>query len=346
MIESPAIAASLGFALAGAVALALTPVARSIAHRLEVLDHPGGYKVQSSPVPYLGGMAVVVAITVVMLGAAVIAAPERSIKPLVLTLMLAIGLAAMGLVDDLFHLSPRVKLAGQAAAAAAVWAGGIHVSLFGGALDFMITVVWIVGVTNAFNLLDNMDGLSAGVVGISGVSLACLAFITGQFLVAALAGAIAGAASGFLRYNISPATIYMGDAGSLFFGFLLALVGLRLEFTSAETATWFIAPLALAVPLLDTSMVTITRVLRGTSPFRGGRDHLSHRLVALGLSVRSAVGVLYMAAVLSGVVAVVVSLVSQQVAIAVACMTTIVLVSAVVWLVNRGSLPEGAQVVR
>jgi UDP-GlcNAc:undecaprenyl-phosphate GlcNAc-1-phosphate transferase len=165
----------------------------------------------------------------------------------------------------------------------------------------------VVGITNAFNLLDNMDGLSAGVAAIAAGSCFVIAVVNGQFLVGGLSAALAGCALGFLRHNFHPARIYMGDAGSLYLGFLLAYLALKLRFDSPEDVTFVVPILVLGVPILDTTLVTVSRLVNRRSPFQGGRDHLSHRLVRLGLPVRGAVGAIYVAAASSGVLALVVS---------------------------------------
>jgi UDP-GlcNAc:undecaprenyl-phosphate GlcNAc-1-phosphate transferase len=169
------------------------------------------------------------------------------------------------------------------------------------AIDALVTVIWVTGVTNAFNLLDNMDGLSAGVTVIAMLSIFGVAWLQHRYLVAALAMALAGCAAGFLRHNFHPARIYMGDAGSLFLGFMVAVLLLKLR---ASAPTRVEVAVILAVPgvaLFDTTLVMVYRVLHRRSPFSGGQDHTSHRLVYLGFSVRQAVALTYVAgAVLGG----------------------------------------------
>ncbi len=162
------------------------------------------------------------------------------------------------------------------------------------ALDAVVTVLWVAGVTNAFNLLDNMDGLSAGVSVIAALSIFGIAWLQHRYLVAALAIALAGCAAGFLRSNFHPARIYMGDAGSLFLGFTISVLLLTLR---ANAPTRVGVAVILAVPgvaLFDTTLVMVSRVAHKRNPFSGGQDHTSHRLVYLGLSVRKAVGLTYL----------------------------------------------------
>lgn len=287
----------LGFALAFVAALSVTavlvPVMKRLAVRFDVLDRPGGYKTQSQPIPYLGGVAMAVAtlVGVVILWQMGLAA--RWSEGLVI-MVAAVAMMVVGLADDLWHLSPWLRLAAQALAATAVTASGTAIELFDSALlGSVLTVIWIVGITNGLNLLDNMDGLASGVAAISAGWMFVIAVMNGQVLIASLLAGVLGAALGFLRFNYHPASIYMGDAGSLFLGFLLAVAAIGLRFDAPVEYTWVIPALVLGLPILDTSFVTFNRIRSGINPLSGGRDHISHRLVQGGLTVRSAVSVLY-----------------------------------------------------
>ncbi len=160
----------------------------------------------------------------------------------------------------------------------------------------LLTLLWVVGLTNALNLLDNMDGLSGGVGAVAAAFFLLLAALSGQYLVGAMAAAILGACLGFLLYNFNPASIFMGDTGSLFLGFVLAALGIKMRFPTREPwVTWMIPLLVLAVPLLDTTLVFVSRLRRGQNPLTTpGKDHLSHRLVNAGWSRREAVLLLYL----------------------------------------------------
>lgn len=299
------------FAGAGVLSVALTPVARAVAVRLEVVDHPGGYKQQQNPVPYFGGVAIAVAFSVVVVTASILSPGLPGREPAII-LGLAVGLGVVGLLDDLRSLSPWLRLSFQTLAALAAIGVGIQVSIFDSAvLNGLVTVVWMVGVTNAFNLLDNMDGLSAGVTAIATGFFFVIAALNGQFLVASLAAALAGCALGFLWHNFHPASIYMGDAGSLFFGFLLSILGVKLRFDGPTEVTFFVPVLVVGVALFDTALVMIGRITHGLNPLSGGRDHMSHRLVRVGLGVRAAVGVIYVAALSGGLLALIVSRVDR-----------------------------------
>jgi UDP-GlcNAc:undecaprenyl-phosphate GlcNAc-1-phosphate transferase len=225
---------------------------------------------------------------------------------------MAIGLSLVGLIDDLRGLGPFLRVAVEAAAGAGVWAVDAGIDLTGSDVgDLLLTIVWVVGITNAFNLLDNMDGLSAGVAAITAGSCFVIAVANGQFLIGGLSAALAGCALGFLRHNFHPARIYMGDAGSLYLGFLLSYLAIKLRFDAPEDVTFLVPLILLSVPITDTTLVTVSRLMHGRSPLRGGQDHISHRLVRIGLPVRGAVGAIYVATVSVGLIALVVSRVDR-----------------------------------
>lgn len=291
----------LGYLLifAGSLTLAclFVPLALRVATRLRVFDHPGGYKRQQAPVPYLGGMAMLLAFSVAIVLAALARPPLTGLDELLVIMGAAVALSIVGLIDDLRGLGVGIRLLAMAVAGLALWFGGTGVLLIGNPwVDGAITVLWVVAITNAMNLLDNMDGLSGGVAAIAAVTFFGVAALNGQFLVAGLSIALVGCALGFLRHNRHPARIYMGDAGSLFLGFMLAALGIRLRLDAGPPIAVFVPLVALSVPIFDTALVTVTRVLAGKSPFLGGADHVSHRLVRLGLRVPVAVGLIYGAA--------------------------------------------------
>jgi UDP-GlcNAc:undecaprenyl-phosphate/decaprenyl-phosphate GlcNAc-1-phosphate transferase len=229
------------------LAFLLTPLALRVALRKDIVDAPGGYKAQASPVPYLGGAAIVTSFAVVIVAAAIIRPPVAGLDELIAIMGLAVALAVVGLADDLSGgLNVWLRFGLQFAAAGGLVAAGVHTELLvPQPVNALITVLWVVGITNAFNLLDNMDGLSAGVAAIAATSFFVIAAANGQFLVALLSIALAGCAVGFLRHNFHPATIYMGDAGSLFLGFLLAVIGIKLTFVAGPPVTVFVPLLVL-----------------------------------------------------------------------------------------------------
>lgn len=285
-------------------ALASTPLARQIAPKLGIVDQPSARKLHVKPIPLLGGGAIYVGVVLALWLAG---NPFRS-SELAGILIGATILALMGLWDDRRPLGAGLKLLIQLGTAAVLTLSGVQVQLpIPQPLNFLITLIWIVGITNAINLLDNMDGLSGGICAIAAAFFALLAAMNGQVLVGALAAAVMGACLGFLVYNFNPASIFMGDAGALFLGFVLAGLGIKLRFPNAPTPlmTWMVPVLVLGVPIFDTTLVTISRLRRGVNPLTtAGKDHTSHRLTRLGLSHREAVMTLYLAAGACGLAAI------------------------------------------
>jgi UDP-GlcNAc:undecaprenyl-phosphate GlcNAc-1-phosphate transferase len=211
--------------------------------------------------------------------------------------LLAAGVVAVvGLIDDRLGLPAWAKLAGQLAGFVILASFGIRVQLpLPEALNYLITFLWLAGISNAVNFLDNMDGLSAGVSAVAAAFILLLAVVGDQVLVAALAAAVLGASLGFLRYNFPPAQIFMGDAGSLFLGFLLAVLALQLRFpANSNFVTWMVPVFVLGLPVFDMTLVVISRLRRGVSPNTPGRDHVSHRLVDSGFTGRETVLILYL----------------------------------------------------
>jgi UDP-GlcNAc:undecaprenyl-phosphate GlcNAc-1-phosphate transferase len=291
-----------------AAVLFLTPFALVVARRLDILDHPVGHKAQECPVPYLGGASIVLAFSAAVLAAALIRPPTSGLGELAVLVGLGSGLSVLGLVDDLRGLGPWLRLALEIAAGVGVWWTGTATQLtVHRPVDAVFTVLWVVLVTNSFNLLDNMDGLSAGVAAIASVAFFVVAYLNGQFLVATLAIALAGCAAGFLRHNFHPARIYMGDAGSLFIGFLLSVLALRLRTHMATRITFLVPVVILGVALFDTALVVTNRLIHRRSPISGGRDHSSHRLTFVGIPVPMSVSIIYAAAVALGWLGIVMS---------------------------------------
>ena len=200
----------------------------------------------------------------------------------------AFAVAAVGLLDDLWDIGPLPKLLAEIGAAVGLWFAGVNAGLFDSyALNMAFTVLWVVAITNSINLLDNMDGLSSGVAAIAALTYFVIAAGSGDYLVASFALAVAGASVGFLRYNFPPARIFLGDAGSLLLGFLLASLALKLDLVgNSGVLRAAIAGLVLAVPVFDTLLVIVTRLIGKRPIYKGGTDHTSHRLVAKGMSVR------------------------------------------------------------
>jgi UDP-GlcNAc:undecaprenyl-phosphate GlcNAc-1-phosphate transferase len=213
-------------------------------------------------------------------------------------MLLASGVVALvGLIDDRRNLPATAKLAGQMVGFLILVYFGIQVRLpIPLWLNLSITFLWLAGISNAINFLDNMDGLSAGISSVISSFILLLSIFNGQYLVASVAAAILGSCLGFLRYNFHPARIFMGDAGALFLGFLLAVLGLQLRFPdNVNAVTWMVPVFILGLPIFDTTLVVISRLRRRVNPFTtAGKDHVSHRLVELGFSQREAVLILYL----------------------------------------------------
>lgn len=267
-----------------AIVAASTPLVRRVAVATGVVDHPGGHKSHTMPVPYLGGLAIMAGAIAAQL--AVVGVPGRT----GVILLAAMVLGTVGAVDDRRNLHPLPRLAVQSAAAVAAVAVGVRVHITGNdALDGIATVVWIVVMTNALNFLDNMDGLAACLTAASAASAFVLASAAGQQIVATAASALVGACLGFLLYNRRPASIYMGDAGSLFLGYLLAVVVIQVDPAQSQPRSWLVPALLLGIPVIDTTTVMVARFRNGRALYLGARDHLSHRLVALGWTPNDAV---------------------------------------------------------
>ena len=274
------------------IAIGGTPLVRYAAMQLGILDEPSARKLHRAPVPLMGGAAIYLAFIV-----ALAVWGERSYVNEVVGIFVGATLVSLiGALDDSRGVGSYLKLAFQIAAACILILSGVQVRLFNGFLDIALTLLWVVGITNAFNLLDNMDGLSAGVATVASAFFTLLAAMSGQYLVGTLAAALGGACVGFLVYNWNPARVFMGDTGSLFLGFLLAAVGIKLRFpANSASITWLIPVLILALPIFDTSLVFLSRLRRGKNPLTTpGKDHLSHRLANLTGSQREAVLLCYL----------------------------------------------------
>jgi UDP-GlcNAc:undecaprenyl-phosphate GlcNAc-1-phosphate transferase len=298
------------FVAALASSLVLTPLCRQVARRLGFIASPRADRWHQRPTAMFGGVAI--AVTTLVLGLTL--APDARLWQL-----LGCGslIAAFGLLDDVMSLKASTKLIVQIMLASALVFFGLRLHWTGSMVgDSMLTLFWIVGITNGFNLLDNMDGLCAGTTLIAGIFLLVgTLHQSGPTPSAAYLAALLGATTGFLAYNVHPASIFMGDAGSLFLGFNLAALTLVLgESGSRSTGVASIVAgpvLLLLIPIFDTTLVTVMRLLSGRRPSQGGRDHSSHRLVAIGLPEPTAVAVLWALAAFGGVIALSLQLTDQ-----------------------------------
>ncbi len=291
------------FAAALAGSLLLVPAVRWLSFRTGRVAHPRKDRWSARPTPTLGGVGMFVSFA---LAAGLTGGVQADTLPV---LAGALIMFLLGLYDDFRELSPPAKLVGQILAASVVVFFDYQIAFFRfELLNILLTFVWLVGITNALNLLDNMDGLAGGIALIVAGFLGFFFLRAGnQPAFVVVSAALAGAILGFLAFNFPPASIFMGDSGSLFLGFTLASLAVARK-TSASNVLAVIAIPALLflLPILDTTLVTITRLMRGQSPAQGGRDHTSHRLIAFGLTERQAVLALYAVALLSGVASTVV----------------------------------------
>ena len=289
----------------------LTPVMRKIALKIGAVDRPNlDRKTQKEPVPYLGGVAIAIGITVASFAALLYSDLSTETFNKALSVLLpAILISAMGLYDDLKGLEPWPRLVAQTIAGIAVAIYLIQNNTLGQAfsnqaVNYVVTIFWIVGICNSINFFDNLDGGASGTVAVISIFLFAIAFNQGQSLVSALAVVTAGATLGFLIWNKVPAKIYMGDAGALFLGIIIAVLTIRLDPKVGPQSRALAIPLLLmAVPILDTTTVVFSRLNRGISPFTGGRDHLSHRLMRKGLGRKTTAYVMWAMAAAFGSVA-------------------------------------------
>jgi UDP-GlcNAc:undecaprenyl-phosphate GlcNAc-1-phosphate transferase len=289
-----------GIFLSGVLSVGLiTPKIRKFAINHQIFDLPNyPHKTHKAPIPYLGGVGIIISVSVIsIVGTWFI--DSSQLLMIIGVILPSVLLGAVGLIDDLIGLEPWPRFLAQTAVGIAVATILTLTNTVGSPtgshlLDVLITITFIVGLSNSINFFDNVDGGASGTVAISSLTLSILAFQTEQFYVAALALLIAGSTFGFLWWNRSPARIYMGDAGSLFLGSILASLLVRFEPNPISFSASFFVPLFMvAIPLLDTVVVIVSRLMQHKSPFRGGRDHLSHRLMRLGIGKIRAVLILW-----------------------------------------------------
>lgn len=281
---------------------------RKLALKVGAVDSPNmARKVQTEPVPYLGGVAIVIGVFVATYSTVIIESKDIALASTVL--FPAVAMAIMGLIDDLRGLKPWPRLIAQSVVGVIVAGILIATDTIGTPsqifiVDALVTIIWIVGVCNSINFFDNLDGGAAGTVVVITFFTFLIAFDRGQLLVSGLSIVTAGATAGFLIWNRPPAKIYMGDAGALFLGIIIAVLTIRLQPNIHPSWKSLTIPLFLmAVPLLDTTVAVTSRLARGISPFTGGRDHLSHRLMRKGLHRRTAAIALWALAGVYGTIA-------------------------------------------
>ncbi|MBC7516206.1 MAG: undecaprenyl/decaprenyl-phosphate alpha-N-acetylglucosaminyl 1-phosphate transferase [Alkalinema sp. FL-bin-369] len=299
----------LTFALSASIVLFSTPWVKKLALRLGYVDQPNARKVHQHPMVRLGGVAIfsgfLLALLVTWRLGGFGGLPQGKEFEMWGVVLGGIAFFGIGLLDDLFNLSPFTRLIAQVIVAIGAWSMGVQINFLsvpgislGGmvqlpdVVSLVLTVIWLVGITNAINWIDGLDGLAAGVSGIAALVMMITCLVTHQPAAALVAAALAGCSLGFLRYNFNPAQIFMGDGGSYFVGFTLAGVGV-IGLVKGVTTVAVLLPLILAVPIVDMSAVILDRLRNGKSPFIADKRHLHHRLLQAGLSHRRTVLFIY-----------------------------------------------------
>lgn len=328
----------LSFAVALIVSHFMTPPVKTFAERVGAIDVPrDGRRVHDHPIPRMGGLAIFIGFVVAMI-------LFVSFTTQVLGLLLgALIIAVMGAVDDIVNLRPWIKLSIQIIAAlVAIRCGIIFTAVSNpnfmsdigtipiGSLAIPLTVLWIVGCTNAVNLIDGLDGLACGVSAISSMTMMIVSLFVADPNTTFILAALCGACVGFIPYNLNPAKIFMGDVGSQFLGFVLACVSVMGLFKLHTVITFLVPVLAMAIPLADTVFAFFRRVIHGQSPFHADKGHFHHRLLAMGLTQKQAVAVLYGVSAVMGLVAVL--LTGRDTLQRIICVVAAFIISLVVWL--------------
>ncbi|WP_026022500.1 glycosyltransferase family 4 protein [Kurthia senegalensis] len=288
-----------------------TPLVKRLAFRIGAVDKPNYRKVHAKIMPRIGGLAIFLAFLV---GVLVLLPTNEAMIPILIGAFIII---ITGVLDDMLEISAKAKFLGQTIAAAVIiFYGHIEIDFinlpFGGVIDFgylsiPLTLIWIVGITNAINLIDGLDGLAAGVSTIALVTLAAMAFIMGNTFVLVMATVLAVSTIGFLFYNFHPAKIFMGDTGALFLGFMISVLAL-LGFKNVTFVSLVIPIVMLGVPISDTFFAIVRRLLNKQPPFQPDKSHLHHRLLSIGFTHRQTVIIIYGIAIMFGLAAVIFSM--------------------------------------
>ena len=307
-------------AIAVAISAAATPLVRKIALKLDVIDLPKGKrKIHNKPIPLLGGLAIYFSFVIVMiLKSGSLSQHETGI--LIGATIIVIG----GIIDDTFELRPRYKLIFQISAAVVLIFFGVEISSvtnpLPGGYDYWnvgwmtvpLTILWVIGITNALNLIDGLDGLAAGVALISSVTIFIIAVLNNRLDAAVLTAILSGAILGFLPYNFNPAIIFMGDTGAQLLGFLLAAISIEGTIKSAAAFAIAVPILALGIPIYDTLFAVIRRKMNGKPIMQADKGHLHHRLMDMGLSQRQTVLIMYLISAILGSIAIIAMQISNQ----------------------------------
>ena len=312
MIDNSLTLTSLfAFILALAISFACTPAVRMLAIKIKAVDVPkDNRRMHKVPIPRMGGLAIFAGFLVSVLFFVPLGTEFRSI------LIGALILVVLGIIDDIVSLKPKTKFAGQIIAALIPALSGV--SIHGivnpfvpgqystlGIFSIPLTVIWIVGITNAVNFIDGLDGLACGVSAIATVTMFIIAVLFGEIYIALMMAALAGACLGFLPYNMNPAKIFMGDTGSMFLGYILATVSIQGLFKFYAVISFAVPFILLGLPIFDTGFAIVRRLLKGQSPLQADRGHVHHRLIDLGFDQKQSVAILYAFSALMGLTAVI-----------------------------------------
>ena len=302
------------FGAAFAVTLLLTPWARKVAIRLKAVDQPKARGEHKKPMPRMGGLAIFIGFAVAM-GIATFTVEDFRSLEFAGFVVGAIIIVGLGMLDDIYNLPARLKFLVQICAALVVVFTGTQIDFIGWNLptffDYItipVTVLWIVGMINAVNFIDGVDGLAAGVTSIASVFLMILCIMTGSPMAVIFAATLAGSCLGFLPRNFSPADVIMGDTGSTFLGYVLAVSSIMGVYKSYALLSVAIVGFALALPIVDTVYVTVKRIHKGKSPMEADRGHLHHQLIDKGYSHKQTVLVMYTASIFAGGVALLIAI--------------------------------------
>ncbi len=290
----------LCFSLAFGVSLAATPFVRILAHKIGAIDVPDARRVHDHPIPRMGGLAIFYGFLISLL---CFARVDMQLKGIIIG---ALVIVAVGIVDDVKQLGAKIKFAAQLVVALVVVAHGVVIEYISvpsfvnetgilslGYFAVPITLLWIVGVTNAVNLIDGLDGLAVGVSSIATFSLFFIAILAGEMQVALITAALAGGCLGFLPYNFNPAKIFMGDTGSTFLGYILSIVCIQGLFKGYVVISFIIPFLILGLPIFDTAFAIVRRVWNKKPIMAPDRGHLHHKLMDMGFSQKQTVAILY-----------------------------------------------------
>ncbi len=328
----------LAFAVSLLVAYVMTPPVKRFAEKVGAIDVPrDNRRVHDHPIPRMGGLAIFIGFVL-----SLIFFVPMSTKVLGL-LVGSVIIAVMGGVDDIVSLNPWVKLAGQIVAALVAIRCGLvfdvisNPNIFAeetyieiGWLSVPLTMLWIVGCTNAVNLIDGLDGLAVGVSAISSMTMLIVSLFVSEPVVSIILAALTGACLGFMPYNLNPAKIFMGDVGSQLLGFVLSTASIMGLFKLHAIITFFVPLLALALPLADTIFAFFRRILHGQSPFKADKGHFHHRLLAMGLNQKQVVAVLYGISAVLGLLAVLMA--GDSMAVKIICLVAAFIISLGIWL--------------